>query len=181
MSTGKLLLTRQYCRAGSGDVGVREMSGWPTQLLSLPISRALSLPIPKSSPSVNCWSVWRGMSCIPKAVWSLWYREITRYLRGFLVWRIQFWKYSRSQRPEQEQWLTTVNIFQGKKYGQGYNVWHSVAIYSFLNTTVWFCCLCCCFVIFIFLWGRVQGQRADTKNTEMRKWVGLRYMIEDNK
>jgi hypothetical protein len=39
-------------------------------------------PTPTSTPSMNCWSSWRGWSCRSKVAESPWHRARTEYLRG---------------------------------------------------------------------------------------------------
>lgn len=67
-------------------VGAGERAGWPTQLPPGPRFRPLSGPTPTE------------VSCRTKAVGSPWHRKTIEHSRGVPV-RVQYWQWSRSQRP----------------------------------------------------------------------------------
>jgi hypothetical protein len=60
-------------RACPGGKSAGELVGWLALIALGPRSRALNWPTPISTPSMKCWSTWRGWFCKSKTTGSPWH------------------------------------------------------------------------------------------------------------
>jgi hypothetical protein len=109
-----LLLAWAAWESWPSEYRCRRADSWPTQLPPRSRSRALSWPIPTSTPPMNCWSLWKSHPYRGKLQD---HRATAGYPRGVLV-RIQYWWYSRRQRPQTKSTTHCNEYLQVKKCGQ---------------------------------------------------------------
>lgn len=69
----------QNRRSGPGGVDVGELIGRPIHLPTKEQIKDFELVHPIITPSMDCWSTWRGQFCRTNAASSPWYRTTTRY------------------------------------------------------------------------------------------------------
>jgi len=147
-------------------VRIKELAGWPAQLLPSPRSRALYWPTPKSISSVNDWDVWKGHFRYSKAIGSPWYRATTGQPGGVPM-RIQYWSQRSRTRP-----MTHCNEhLQVKMNGRGIYCGTHWTYYSFHEET-FSMRVCVCVCVCVLFWEevtRVKGGYEGMGNGEMSR------------